>query len=45
VRSDERVIESYLGGDSVAIERSGIATVAKKTPARANAKAKTKAAR
>jgi ABC-type branched-subunit amino acid transport system ATPase component/ABC-type branched-subunit amino acid transport system permease subunit len=39
VRSDERVIESYLGGDSVAIERSGIATVAKKAPARSRAKA------
>ncbi len=37
VRSDERVIESYLGGDSVAIERSGIATTAKK-PTRSRGK-------
>jgi ABC-type branched-subunit amino acid transport system ATPase component/ABC-type branched-subunit amino acid transport system permease subunit len=40
VRSDSRVIESYLGGDVTAIERSGIVTT-KKKPSSRKAKATT----
>jgi ABC-type branched-subunit amino acid transport system ATPase component/ABC-type branched-subunit amino acid transport system permease subunit len=40
VRSDPRVIESYLGGDMRAIERSGVATSARGPRAKAKTKAK-----